>query len=307
MLVESLLKKDKRAAARLITLIEDDRAGPEVLRKLHENSMKSHIVGITGPPGTGKSTLISSLTKECRKRGKLVGILAVDPSSPFTGGAVLGDRIRMNELTMDEGVFIRSFATRGHSGGLSKAVLGAAKVLDAYGMDIIFLETVGTGQDEVEIYNIALTNVLVESPGLGDGIQIMKAGILEIADIFVVNKADREGAEGLISDLEEMIEFDEKKWRPRIVRTIAVEDKGIEELMTAIEEHHDYLKESGELETKKRRRVEFEISELLSMELRKRLRLSTGVEYSKLLDEVVSKKLDPHSAAKTLFEQLSEK
>jgi len=308
MLVDSLLKKDKKAASRLITLIENDELDSETLQAIHKKADNSpHIVGITGPPGTGKSTLIAVLTKEYRKLGKNVGILAVDPTSPFSGGAILGDRIRMGELTMDDGVFIRSFATRGRPGGLSRAVFGAVKVLDAYGMDIIFIETVGTGQDEVDVYNIALTNVLVEGPGLGDEIQTLKAGILEIADIFVVNKADKEGVERMVSDLKDMVEFGEKKWRPKIIKTVAIKDEGTNELLKAIDEHYEYLRESKELESRMRRRTESEISEFMNAELRKRFELELDEEYSELVDDVISKRLDPHSAAKKLLKHLAEK
>ncbi len=307
MLVDSLLKKDRMAAARLITLIENDRADSETLTALHANSKEAHIVGVTGPPGTGKSTLIASLAKEYRKAGKGVGILAMDPTSPFTGGAILGDRIRMTDLTMDEGVFIRSFASRGYGGGLSRAVFGALKVLATYGMDVIFVETVGAGQDEVKVYNLAHTNLLVESPGWGDDIQLLKAGILEIADVFVVNKADQDGADRLVSDLEAMLETKQSGWRPRVVRTVAVENEGIGDVHKALEEHRAYLNESGEMERRTRRRIEFEIDEIISAEMRKRIELDCGDEYPRLLEDVISKKSDPHSMAKALIARLGDK
>lgn len=307
MLVDSLLKKDKKAAARLITLIENDEADPETLKALHMNATETHIIGVTGPPGTGKSTLIAAVTKEYRKAGKSVGILAMDPTSPFTGGAILGDRIRMTELTMDEGVFIRSFASRGYGGGLARAVFGALKVLAAYGMDVIFVETVGAGQDEVKVYNLAHTNLLVESPGWGDDIQLLKAGILEIADVFVVNKSDQDGAEKLVWDLEAMLESKESGWRPKIVRTVAVENEGIADVVTALEEHHAYLTESGEMAKRTRRRIEFEIDEIISAEMRKRIELDCGEDYPRLLEEVISKKSDPHSIAEELITRLAEK
>jgi LAO/AO transport system kinase len=304
MLIDSLLKKDKRAAARLISQIENGTADADTLKTLHEKSNNVHIVGITGPPGTGKSTLVAALTKEYRKAGKNVGILAIDPTSPFSGGAILGDRIRMTELTMDEGVFIRSFATRGYSGGLCAAVLGAVKVLDVYGMDVVFIETVGAGQDEVDIYKIAHTNVVVISPGSGDDIQILKAGILEIADIFVVNKADHEGAGRVAIEIESGLET-KKDWKSPVLKTVALKDEGINEVLKAIEQHYDYLKSADELALRDRRRTEFEITELLNAELRKRLELKHGSEYSKLIDEVIAKKRDPHSTAREMLRRLA--
>jgi len=305
MLVDSVLKKDKKAAARLISMIENDEADSQTLEELHKRSNNVHIIGMTGPPGTGKSTLIAALAKEYRKISKNVGILAVDPTSPFSGGALLGDRIRMNELTMDEGVFIRSFATRGHFGGLCTAVLGAVKVLDAYGMDIVFIETVGAGQDEVEVYKIAHTNVVIISPGVGDDIQILKAGILEIADIFVVNKADHDGAERIALELKTVLEPKEDAWTPEVLKTSAIKDEGIDEVLKSINKHYDYLRNSKELEIRNRRRMEFEISELINTELKKRLELKHGDEYSGIVEDVISKKLDPHSAANRLLQSIS--
>ena len=306
MLVDDVLKKDKRAAARLITLVEDGKADPRTLEELHRNTRDARVVGVTGPPGTGKSTLIACLAKAYRNEGKLVGILAVDPTSPFSGGAILGDRIRMNELTMDQGVFIRSFASRGYGGGLSRAIFGALKVLDAYGMDVIFLETVGAGQDEVKVYNIAHTNLLVESPGWGDDIQLLKAGILEIADVFVVNKSDMDGAEKLVWDLEAMLETRAGGWRPRVVKTVAVKNEGIGDVLKALEEHNAYLDESGERAARARRRTEFEISEIMNIELRKRCEVALGSGYSKLIDDVMRRKKDPHGAAREILKKMAD-
>lgn len=238
-LIQELLKGNKGAAARLITIIEDDaKKRKEILKALKPCSGNVHIVGITGAPGSGKSTLIDSLISLLRRNKKTVGVIAVDPTSPITGGSILGDRIRMRNHSMDDGVFIRSMATGGSLGGLSKTALDAALVLDALGKDIIFIETAGVGQSETAVKDVVHTVVVVLTPGLGDDIQMMKAGIMEIADIFVVNKADLKNAEETAKSIEDMINLlPQKKKRPSVILTVASEGKGIERVLEGIEGH----------------------------------------------------------------------
>ncbi|MEK6911351.1 MAG: methylmalonyl Co-A mutase-associated GTPase MeaB [Candidatus Thermoplasmatota archaeon] len=245
-LVDQVLKGDKRAVAKLISMVEDDDPGAtEALASVYPKTGKAHVVGFTGPPGVGKSSLINRLVREFRSRGKKVGVVAVDPTSPFTGGAVLGDRIRMADTGTDPGVFIRSMATRGHAGGLALATFDAVKVLDAFGMDIVFVETVGAGQSEVEVASRAHTTVVVQMPQSGDAVQVLKAGILEIGDVYVVNKTDLGGADVVATNLQFMI-VEKEGWRAPVAKTSALEGKGIPELADAIERHHKHLR-SGPL------------------------------------------------------------
>lgn len=249
-LIEKILKGDHKATAKLISKIEDEPTSTlEEIKVLEERIVPVHTLGITGPPGVGKSTLIARLIEHYRKKNKKVGVLAIDPSSPFTGGALLGDRIRMQMHSPDEGVFIRSMATRGQLGGLSRATANAVKVLTGWGAEIVIVETVGVGQDEVEVMRVADTIVVVLRPGLGDDIQMMKAGILEIGDIFVINKIDQEEAGHLERNLELVRPGREKKgWVPTIIKTIAIKDSGIDELYGKIEEHQKYCEKSIEVE-----------------------------------------------------------
>jgi LAO/AO transport system kinase len=307
-LVDRLLKGDKRAAAKLISLVEDeDERAAEVLRKLYQYTGKTHIIGITGPPGVGKSSLVDRLTKAFRKRGKKVGIVAIDPTSRFTGGAILGDRIRMTELATDEGVFMRSMGTRGHHGGIARATTEAAMVLDALGMDVVFVETVGAGQSQHEIWECVHTSILVEMPGTGDEIQAMKAGILEIGDIFVVNKADKDGANQVVNELEQIAEYKamEQEWKPPVHRTVATEGQGIEEVVDSIENHLDHLKESGEYQKREEERTRGEFTRIVQDLL---LRQAFAGEESRkrfeqLLKEIMDKKTDPYTAAEKLLEE----
>lgn len=306
-LVDRLLSGDRRAAAQLVTLMED--GGPlarEAIASIYPHTGHAHVVGVTGSPGTGKSTLVYELAKEFRQRGRTVGIVAVDPTSPFSGGALLGDRIRMQKLSTDEGIFIRSMASRGHLGGLARATGDAVKVLDAFGRDTIMVETVGAGQSEVEIARAAHTVIVVDAPGLGDDIQAIKAGLFEIADIFVVNKADRDGADRTLLTLQMMLDMnegcDDHSWRPPIVKTIALQGEGSAQVADAVEGHLAYLKESDQLRIRSMRLAEEELRRILGQELLARLLDEIREEqYEFLTKEVAERELDPYTAADNLL------
>jgi LAO/AO transport system kinase len=306
-LVDRLLAGDRKAAAQLVTLMEDGGpAARKAIASLYPHTGHAHIVGVTGSPGTGKSTLVYELAKEFRARGKTVGIIAVDPTSPFSGGALLGDRIRMQRLSTDEGIFIRSMASRGQLGGLARATGDAIKVLDAFGRDLIMVETVGAGQSEVEIARAAHTVIVVDAPGLGDDIQAIKAGLFEIADIFVVNKADREGAEKTLLILQMMLDMNEssgvRHWRPPLLKTIALEGEGAELVADAVESHLAHLKETGQLNARKARLAEEELRRILGQELLDRLLEKVSVErWEALAKEVADRELDPYTASDSLL------
>jgi len=300
-LSSKILEGDARSIARLITLVENDSPEAiETMKKIHKHTGKAHVIGVTGVMGGGKSSLIFELAYKYRKQDKKVGIIAIDPTSPFSGGAFLGDRIRMMELSSDDGVFIRSMGTRGMLGGLTSSVYDVVEILDAAGMDVVIVETVGVGQDQVDIVKIADTTLVVLVPGLGDSIQTIKAGLMEIADIFVVNKADRPGVEQVVAEIESMLDISRKSERRiPIVKTSAKESKGITELMDEINKHIEYLKNSKVFESQRRKRYEAELTEII----RKRL-MSFVFEESKLkgridslIDQISKKKLDPYSAA----------
>ncbi|MQA08066.1 MAG: methylmalonyl Co-A mutase-associated GTPase MeaB [Pseudonocardiaceae bacterium] len=305
-----------RAVGRLISLIEDGHPQlPELASALVPHTGNAQIVGFTGPPGVGKSTATSALVSSLRAGGKRVGVLAVDPSSPFSGGALLGDRIRMGEHATDSGVFIRSMATRGHLGGLAWATPQAARVLDAAGFDVVLIETVGVGQSEVDVVSLADTTVVLLAPGMGDGIQAAKAGVLEIADVFVVNKADRDGAESVVRDLKQMISLGRKElgssnmggpsWRPRIVQSVASRDEGIDEIVESISAHHDWMNESGELARRRQRRASSEVEAIAIERLRAELGdLRGGDALDSLAARVVGRELDPYAAADSLIADL---
>jgi LAO/AO transport system kinase len=286
-------------------------AAGDVLKRLYPHCGRADIIGITGSPGVGKSTLTDRLIQYLRQDGKTVGVVAVDPTSPFSGGAILGDRIRMQRHALDEGVFIRSLATRGHFGGLTASSRAVITVLDAMGKDYILVETVGVGQDEVEIAATAYTTVVVTVPGLGDDIQAIKAGILEVADILVVNKADREGASRTHQDLLQMLELQSirktKSWKPRVILTQAKEDQGIEELLAGVREHQEYLaKDQGEaLLAARYQRVRQEFLELLKEGVYRTLveQLSESGRLEEILQEILDKRTDPYSASEDLVSE----
>jgi LAO/AO transport system kinase len=302
-LLERFLQGDRRALARVLTRVENEtEEGREYVRALFPLSGRAHTVGITGSAGSGKSTVTGALAAEWRRRGKHVGIVAVDPSSPFTQGALLGDRIRMQDLALDPGVYVRSMASRGALGGLAPAVNDVVAVMDAFGFDVILIETVGAGQDEVEIAGTALTTVLVNNPGTGDDIQAMKAGIIEIADILVVNKADLPGADTLVSQLQALLTLAPAgARRPPILRTIATTGEGIPALADAIEAHRAELERSGELERQRRDDARHQILAQAQSILLERIRAATPQdELDALVARVAARELDPHTAAEEL-------
>ncbi len=331
-LVSSVLAGNRRAIARLLTHIQNET--PEAalaLMALYPHTGCAHLVGVTGAPGTGKSSLVNALARACRARGQTVGIIAVDPTSPFSGGALLGDRIRMQDLTGDPGVFIRSMATRGNLGGLAHATSDSARVLDAAGFDVILIETVGAGQSEVDIAHAAHTTLVVEAPGLGDDVQAIKAGILEIADILVVNKADRPDAQQTVRTLRAMRELGTDRpaghhhaglllsasdpgqeasanpsWEPPILETAATLGDGIADLLSAIDRHRAFLQETGQWQRWERRQIEHELAGRLQAALLARLLSETPqAVIQSLVDRIVSRQLDPTSAVRALLERHS--
>src|SRR3954464_14679005 len=307
-LAERLLAGDKRALARGISLVEDDDpAGWELVRAVYPRTGRAAVVGFTGPPGAGKSTLIAALVRRQRGLDRSVGVLSIDPSSPFGGGALLGDRIRLSEHFLDRGVFIRSMASRGALGGLSEAALQAALLMDASGKDEVLLETVGVGQAEVDIIDHADTVVLVLMPGSGDSIQALKAGVMEIPDVIVVNKADHPLTDTMVREIRTTLSLGPKtSWRVPIVRTQAATGQGVEELADRIADHRQHIIDEGTLEERRRRNLRNEVMELATVRLRRRLEASVRAddELQKLLDEVVSRRLDPASAATQLLDAL---
>ena len=308
-LVERARDGDPRAVARLISQVED--ASPalrEVMSLLTPHTGRAAVLGVTGSPGVGKSTTTSALVTAFRADGRRVGVLAVDPSSPFSGGALLGDRVRMQQHATDPGVYIRSMATRGHLGGLAWATPQALRVLDAAGCDVVIVATVGVGQSEVEVAALADTTLVLLAPGMGDGIQAAKAGILEVGDVFVVNKADRDGADQVVRDLRSTIRLAERQpgdWREPIVKTVAVRGEGMAELIEAIDKHRDWMERSGELARRRRRRVRDEIEAIAATALRRRFGDVHGdARLDVLAEKVLTGELDPYAAADEIIEAL---
>jgi len=304
-LVKGVSKGDKRSIARAISLVEDNE--PEAQRLmalLYPKTGKAYVMGITGPPGAGKSTLIEKLVKELRNRGKTVGVVAVDPTSPFTGGAFLGDRVRMQDLSLDPEVYIRSMATRNYPGGLAKATKDALRVLDASGKDVVIVETVGAGQSEVEVVKVAHTVIVVLAPGLGDDIQAIKAGQMEIGDVFVVNKADRENANKAVGDIEAMLELATEKtgWKPPVVKTSAFTGEGIAQLLELVDQHRAYLR-TGVLDERRKERVENELIEALKEKITESILsdFRSRGEWKKLTQRILARETDPYTAADKLL------
>lgn len=296
---------DKRSIARLLTIVENDEPGAsEILRAVYPRTGRARIIGVTGPPGGGKSTLVSRLAGAYRETVARVAVVAVDPSSPFSGGAILGDRIRMRERFLDEGLFIRSMASRGHAGGLSRATMRVINVLDALGVEVVIVETVGVGQEEVDVVRVADTVCLVTVPGLGDDIQAIKAGILEIADVLVVNKADRPGADEAARDLAQMLTLGAQRlaWKPIIVRTSATENTGIAELVTAVAAHDAWARKSGEHERRRTDAARSEVESLLQQALIRRLedRIGPG-RLDDAVARVARRDVDPYAAVEELL------
>jgi LAO/AO transport system kinase len=306
-LAERLLQGDKRALARAISLVEDDDPeGWALVREVYPKTGKAHVIGLTGPPGVGKSTLIGAMTKHARERERQVAVLSIDPSSPFTQGALLGDRIRLTDHFLDPGVFIRSMASRGSLGGLSEATLQAALLMDASGKDVVLLETVGVGQAEVDIIDHADTVILALMPGSGDSIQALKAGVMEIPDIIVVNKSDHPLTDTMVREIRGVLSLGPKtSWRVPIVKTEAARGEGIDELVETIDKHRAHIEEEGTLEERRRRNLLNEVMELAAVRLRRKLEESLREDPSvqELLDEVVARRLDPASAAAKLLER----
>jgi LAO/AO transport system kinase len=303
-LLERLRGGDERAVARLISWVEDgDREQlREVADALNPASGRAEVIGLTGAPGVGKSTLAAALVAAYRADGRTVGVLAVDPTSPFTGGALLGDRVRMQRHALDEGVYIRSMATRGHLGGLAWATPQAVRVLDAAGCDVVLVETVGVGQAEVEVAGLADTTLVALAPGFGDAVQVAKAGILEVADVFVVNKADRDGADVVARDLRQMLHLGEARpWQVPVVKTVAEGGEGVDRLVRAIAEHRAHLDAGGELELRRRRRAAREVEEIAVADLRAELgEVGRGEALDDLAEQVAAGKLGPYAAADQL-------
>jgi LAO/AO transport system kinase len=314
-IVERLLNGDRRALARMVTLIENNTPNARrFLAELHQHAGKAHIVGVTGAPGAGKSTLVTRLVRELRRRERKVGVVAIDPTSPFTGGAILGDRIRMMELAGDPNVFIRSMASRGSLGGLSASTRDVVRAMDAAGYDPIIIETVGTGQAEVEVMRTAQTVLVVSAPGMGDEVQAIKAGILEIADIFVVSKGDKPGADQTVAELAMLLSLDPTRrvhdksqpyWRIPVLKTSAIKDQGIPQVIDAMEQHRTYLLESDTITTRAQRQVRSEVQALVLQAVVETLKAVTSEEeWQQLVTTITNRERDPYSVAQELEQRI---
>ncbi len=308
-LVAELLKGNKRAAARLISYIENDE--PEklsLLKDIYPHTGTAYVIGITGSPGSGKSSLVDSLMQQIRREGISIGVIAVDPTSPFSGGAILGDRIRMQDHALDQDIFIRSMGTRGSLGGLSRSTREAIQVLDAFGKEIILVETVGVGQSEVDIVKTADTTVVVLTPAGGDSVQTIKAGIMEIADLFVVNKADLPGADRTMTELNVMLDMQgDKKWRPPVLATVSTRNEGIADMWSSLLKHRNYMEESGNLEEIRRQRIGRELAEQLEYLVKKEIweQVKEKIKLDDLIEKINNREQDPYSAADKLLRKIS--
>jgi LAO/AO transport system kinase len=310
-LIQKILSQDKRGIARGITLIEDSNSdSAELLKNIYSNIGKAYRIGVTGPPGAGKSTLTNQLTKYYRSLGKTVGIIAVDPTSPYTGGALLGDRVRMSEIGQDDGVFIRSMATRGSLGGLSNKAIDAADIIDAAGYDYVILETVGVGQSELDIAQAADTTIVVLVPESGDAVQAMKAGLMEIADIFVLNKSDRPGAQMAVTSIKTILamrDHDLTSWMPNILKTVASENIGIEETASEISRHREYLHLSGSFKSNRELKTRRRIKDIVENKIRKELwNESREMALNSSLEKVVLGSLSPYHIADDILMNFKE-
>ena len=307
-LAEGVRSGDRRALARAITLVENgEPLAAELVRELYPHTGNAYVVGVTGPPGVGKSSLISALVRHLRRDGRTIGVISIDPSSPFSKGALLGDRIRLADHFLDDGVFIRSMGTRGHLGGLAEAALQAVLILDAAGKDVVFVETVGAGQAEVEVIGIADTVLLVLMPGSGDSVQALKAGIMEIPDVIAVNKMDHPAAKTMVNEVRSILSLDrESPWRPPIVLTEAVREENVPDLWTRIEEHRAHLADEGRLEERRRRNLTGEVFAVASSRAQAHLERTVegDPELRRVLDAVERRELDPLTAVQEIIEKV---
>jgi LAO/AO transport system kinase len=302
---KEVLAGNRRALARAISVVEDGgKPASELVQALYQYSGKAHVIGVTGSPGVGKSTLVDALISECRKEDLKVAVLAVDPSSPFTGGAILGDRIRMQGHTLDRNVFIRSMANRGHQGGVALATYDAVRMLEASGYEVVIIETVGVGQSELAIAKTADTTILVLMPGSGDDIQAIKSGIMEIGDIFVVNKGDLPGANKSASEITQSLELNnfQTDWRPPVIVSVAETGQGIGELWESCKKHKEFLQESNLLTARRSARIQAELAEIVADIARRNLKASMeSADVRQMLNKIVSREIDPHTAAESLL------
>ena len=311
-IAEELLKGNRLALSRAITAIENEYDDAvEIMKKIYPHTGHAYVLGITGPPGAGKSTLTNRIAYEYRQQGKTVGIIAVDPTSPFTGGAILGDRIRMNSLTLDKGVFIRSMGTRGSLGGLSHKTADAVKVMDAFGKDIIIVETVGVGQSEVDIVKAADTTMVVLIPGMGDDIQAIKAGILEIGDLYCINKSDLDGADKLAREINMMLDLDSfmTDWRPPITKVIASQDEGIKDLMVTVEKHRSYIEDNGKLAERRTKRTRDEMLDILNSNIGNYIKekIVASGRLDNYVEQIKSRDTDPYTVVGSIMQEMLNK
>lgn len=304
-LTKSLLQGNRRALARVITLVEnDDPQKAKILQTLYPHTGKAHVIGITGAPGAGKSSLADQLLKEARRENLLVGVIAVDPTSPFTGGAILGDRIRMQEHALDPGVYIRSMGSRGSLGGLSESTRECIQVLDAFGMDLVIVETVGVGQSEIDIIRAADTTLVVLTPAAGDSVQTLKAGIMEIADLFVINKADLPGVDRTFAEVNAMLDLKlDMPWRPPVIKTVCLLGQGLPELWKAIDAHRHYLSQDNRLQRERQARVRLELSTEVEQLVKTKVweKIRERISLDELVEQIVGRRQDPYSAARELL------